>query len=59
MLEGVGVVLHVVVVVVGVSKEAVARGKYIRCAEVGLWQEEGLWLAHLVHVLGVVRQIAA
>ena len=54
VLESVAVVLYVVVVVVGVSKEAITRGKNVRRAEVWLREEQVLRIAHFKHLLSIL-----
>ena len=57
MLEGVFRILHVVVEVVGVRKEAVARGKDVGGREVGRGKSEALGFFNLKHLLGVVIKV--
>ena len=59
MLERVFIVRHVVVVVVGISEEAVATSKGIRRAEVGRRQESLVRFLYGKHVLGIVSKVLA
>ena len=38
MLERVFIIRHIIIIIVGISKEGIARGKHITGAEVGRWQ---------------------
>ena len=38
MLESILIVRHVIVVVIGVSKERIARSEYVTCTEIRGWQ---------------------
>ena len=56
MLEGVFVVGHIIIIVVGIGEEAVARRKYVGRADVGLGQEGRLRIADGEEFLAVVAQ---
>ena len=58
MLEGVVVVLHIVVVVVGVGDKVAVSGKDICSRDIGLWQSERLRALYLIHLLRVVAQVS-
>ena len=53
MLEGVAVELRVVVEVVGVGKEIVARTEYVAATNVRTWQSHLLRLGYLKAILGL------
>ena len=59
MLECVLIIRHVVVVIVGVGKECVARGKHIGRAEVGGGELSQVWILDDEEVLAVVAQVFA
>ena len=54
VLKRILIIGHIVVVVVGVGKEAVASGKYVGGADVGLWQECRLGIVDGEQLLVVV-----
>ena len=56
MLEGITIVLHVVVVVVGVGKEIIVVAEDVLVRELGLRQAHLGRHSHLVDFLGVVAQ---
>ena len=57
MLEGVAIVGHIVVVVVGIGEECVASGEHVARREVGGRQEGLLWLFHHEEALVVVGEV--
>ena len=59
MLERVLIILHVVVVVVRIGEEAVARGEDVGRGEVGLGELEGCGLLDFVDFAGIVGEVAA
>ena len=59
MLEGVFVVTHVVVVVVGVGEEGVACGKYVCRADIGCGQMGLAGVFDFKDFLGVVVEVLA
>ena len=59
MLEGVGIVLHVVVVVVGVGEEVVPRGEDVGRRDVGRGQAEAFGPFDFVDLARVVAQVLA
>ena len=59
MLEGILVILHVIVIVVGVGKEVVLHGKDVGRAEVRTGQACPQRFLYLEYLLLVVRQILA
>ena len=48
MLEGVAIELHIVVVVIGISKEARARGKDVSRGKIGRRKFQSSRIAHLI-----------
>ena len=54
MLEGVHIVLHVLVVVVGVGEEVVVVRKDVGRCDVAFGQEYFAWLFDFEHLFGVV-----
>ena len=54
MLEGILVVLHVVVVVIGVGKEVVVVAEDILVGEVHLGEPDLRWDTDLIDLLGIV-----
>ena len=57
MLEGVLVVAHIVIVVVGIGKECISRGEHIGCAQVGGRQLRLLGVSDREYFLGVIIQV--
>src|SRR5690554_1206469 len=57
VLEAVLVIAYIVVVIVGVGKEVVARSKNVGGRHIGLWQKDAFGLAYLVNRAGVVGQV--
>ena len=58
MLEGVLIILHVIIIIVGIGKEAVARSKDVGRRELGRRQTHLERLAHLKHFAIVVAHLA-
>lgn len=59
MLECVPVVGHIVIIIIGIGKETVARGEDIACAQVGSWQLSGFRFLDDKQFLGVIGQVLA
>ena len=59
MLEGILVVLHIIVVIIRIGEETVARGKYIRGTQVRCRQLGTLRLLDGENFLALVSQILA
>ena len=59
MLEGAGVVLHIVVVIVGIGEEVFVHRKDIGTRDIGRRESEFTGIAYFEHLLGVVTQVLA
>ena len=59
MLEGVAIVGYIIVVVVGVGKEVVTRGKDVAGRQVGSRQVSLLWVLDDEEVFGIVGEVLA